>query len=273
MCGRYSLTVNPHEVAARFECAAPVDAPPVPRFNIAPGAPAWTVRADSRGRREMGPLRWGLLPHWAPDALERGFINARAETAADKPGFRGLVDTRRCLVPADGFYEWPRHARPGVAPIRFVRPDRAPFAMAGLWRRYEPDTPGGGTAGVVDTFTILTTRPAAPVAAIHDRMPVILRPELEAVWLDGHIPWRGLPAGWMDPPAAAEMEGYPVGRCVNRADLDHPECIRPAPDPGPDLFARSARGKRGNRDPQSVIRDRLSVKDDGSPITDHTSLA
>lgn len=247
MCGRYSLTVNSREAAARFGCAAPADDAQVPRFNIAPGARAWIVCADPAGRRELRALRWGLLPHWAPDARERGFINARAESAADKPGFRGLVDDRRCLVPADGFYEWPRHARPGVAPIRFVRPDRTVFAMAGLWRRYEPDDPAGGAAGVVETFTILTTRPAAPVAAIHDRMPVILRPGLEAVWLDGHIPWRGLPVGWMDPPAATELEGYSVGRSVNRTDIDNPECIRPAPDPGPDLFARYSRRHAENQ--------------------------
>jgi putative SOS response-associated peptidase YedK len=236
MCGRYSLTVEKRAVAARFECAEPAEVARVPRFNIAPGARAWIVRADPGGRRELCAMRWGLLPHWAPDARERGFINARAESAADKPGFRGLVDDRRCLVPADGFYEWPRHARPGVTPIRFVRPDRGPFAMAGLWRRYAPAGSAPGAAAPVETFTILTTRPAAPVAAIHDRMPVILPPGLEAVWLDAHIPWRGLPAGWMDPPAAEEVEGYAVGRCVNRADLDHPECIRPAPPPGPDLF-------------------------------------
>ena len=237
MCGRYTLTVSKADISARFLCAVTGGTGPLPRFNIAPAQDALVViRAAARGREARG-MRWGLpSPVWAPDD-HRGWINARAETAAQKPAFRDLVNTRRCLVPADGFYEWRRHDARAVQPFRFVRPDRGLFAFAGLWApcRAE-DAPS--MACEEGAFAILTTDASDAVAPIHDRMPVILRPEQEEAWLDAAVPYDRLPAGWMAPDNAGALVAYPVIRAVNNAAHDAEDCIRPQALT-PDLFGNS----------------------------------
>ncbi len=231
MCGRYSLTISKKDILARFG-AQDACGELKPRFNLAPSQPAPAV-APAPGGRVLMLMRWGLLPPWAPSPAERGQINARCETVAEKPAFRRLVDRNRCLVPADGFYEWRRESggRSGV-PVRFVLRSREPFAFAGLWSEFRD--PAGGDP--LRTFTILTTRPNALVAAVHDRMPVILPPEMEAAWTDPERPLSSLPATWRDPRASEEMEAYEVSKAVNDIRHDTPDCLQPPAGRQPSLF-------------------------------------
>lgn len=236
MCGRYSRSGELALYAARFGCAPPVDLNLPPRYNQAPGQDAAVVIApdDDQGRR-LAALRWGLVPHWAKDAAV-GYktINARVEGLAAKPAFRGPLKTRRCLVAADGFYEW-RRAGKAREPLRFVRHDRAPFAMAGLW-----DVWADPAGGELRSFAIITV-PANPlVATVHERMPALLTPEREAAWLDPaqHDPAELLPL--LAPYPAELMEAYPVSPAVNRVNREGPELIEPyqSEPADEDLFSR-----------------------------------
>lgn len=177
MCSRYSLTSPPEAVRAYFGYANEADFPP--RYNIAPTQPVAIVRNDLKGRRELALVRWGLIPSWVKDPREFStMINARSETAAEKPSFRGSMRHRRCLVPTDGFYEWTGVA--GAKVPHLIRPrTHGPFAMAGLWEHWL-----GGDGSEIETMAILTTSANATMAAIHDRMPVILAPDHFDVWLD-----------------------------------------------------------------------------------------
>ena len=236
MCGRYTLTVSKADLSVRFLCTLVGETGHLPRFNIAPTQRAPVVIAAG-GRREAHGMCWGLpSPVWAPDD-SRGWINARAETAGQKPAFRDLVDTHRCLVPADGFYEWHRSGGHASQPYRFMRPDRAPFAFAGLWMPCrEADAPS--RAGQEGAFAILTTAASDLVAPIHDRMPVILRPGDEAAWLDASVPYARLPRGWMDPAPPGALASCPVSRAVNNVAHDAEDCIRPF-EPPRDLFGHT----------------------------------
>jgi putative SOS response-associated peptidase YedK len=181
MCGRYTLTdPDPRLLRFRFGLRETAEIVRPPRFNIAPTDPVLAIRRDGEGGREPGMLRWGLIPHYAdPEAFDRLLINARAETVAEAPAFRdAFADGYRCLVVADGFYEW-RQGETGKQPVWITRPDRAPFAFAGLWARAKraegPD---------LHSCAIVTCAPGEVVAPIHDRMPVILDPASEGAWLD-----------------------------------------------------------------------------------------
>jgi len=176
-------------------------------------------------------LEWGLVPSWADDD-SGGMINARAETVAEKPSFQGAYESRRCLVPADGFYEWVETAD-GKQPYRVCFADERTFAMAGLWERWEPETTqtgldafGGGVDdsddGPLETFTILTTEPNDLVADLHHRMAVILAPGDEAEWLTAEDP-RHL----LEPHSPAEMRAYPVSTAVNSPANDEPALLEP----------------------------------------------
>jgi putative SOS response-associated peptidase YedK len=180
MCGRYTLTdPDPRLLRFRFGLteAAEVDQPP--RYNVAPTDPVLAVRLNGDGDREPGVLRWGLIPHHAdPDAFDRLLINARAETVAEAPAFRDAFQEHRCLIVADGFYEW-RQEETGKKPVWITRPSRQPFAFAGLWAEA---CRADGTS--MHSCAIVTCEPGEVVAPIHDRMPVILEQEDEAVWLD-----------------------------------------------------------------------------------------
>jgi putative SOS response-associated peptidase YedK len=225
MCGRFTLFTPASRLAEVFlpgEVAAVA-----PRYNIAPGQPVLAVRASlPAGRREFATPRWGLIPAWAKDAsIGNRLINARAETVAEKPAFRRAYRERRCLIPADGFYEWKREGaakRPFYVRMR----DGAPFAFAGLWERWQG---AGGEAA--ETCAILTTDPNELLAPIHDRMPLILPPENYDAWLDPSVRSPERIAPLLRPYPADPMEAYPVGREVNRPTTDGPSCIRPA-DPG-----------------------------------------
>ena len=180
MCGRYTLTdPDPRLLRFRFGLTESVEIEQKPRYNIAPTDSVLAVRLDREGRREPGVLRWGLVPHYAdPDDFDRLLINARAETVAEAPAFRDAFRTHRCLIVADGFYEW-RAEETGKKPVWITRPSREPFAFAGLWARAR--RPAGSS---VHSCAIVTCRPGEVVAPIHDRMPVILEEDTEPEWLD-----------------------------------------------------------------------------------------
>lgn len=177
MCSRYSLTSPPEAVRAYFrydnEAAFP------PRYNIAPSQPVAIVRSTERGGRELALVRWGLIPSWVKDPREfRMLINARGETAAEKPSFRAGMRHRRCLVPTDGFYEWT-----GVTGAKrpfLVRPRAGgPMGMAGIWEHWL-----GADGSEIETMAILTVAANEAMAALHDRMPAIIAPEHFDAWLD-----------------------------------------------------------------------------------------
>jgi putative SOS response-associated peptidase YedK len=223
MCGRFTLTTDPGVVARRFGAPPAQGGGTTPRYNVAPTQLVVTVTDD--GQRHLEPMRWGLIPRWAKDAkIGSTLINARAETLAEKPAFRDALKRRRCLIPADGFYEWAAMA--GSArkqPIRVVLASGEPFAFAGLWDEWRP--PDG--APPVRTCTIITTTPNDLMAQYHHRMPVILTPEAEQVWLDPAItaPEQLLPLLASYP--AEAMRAYPVSGLVNSVANDSPQLVLP----------------------------------------------
>lgn len=193
------------------------------RFNIAPGQDALAVTADRDGTPRADRLRWGLVPHWADDPkIASRMINARSETAAERPAFRDALRNRRCLIPADGFFEWQRVDAKLKQPWWFTREDHALFAFAGLWASWRPqDQPG---VEPLRTFTILTTTAAAGVGDIHDRMPVMLEPEAEATWLDHGTAADEL-AQLLTPCSA--IARIPVSAAVNDPANDGPDLLLP----------------------------------------------
>jgi putative SOS response-associated peptidase YedK len=220
MCGRYVLTTPGEVLAELFE----LDEKPrlEPRWNIAPTQEVAIVRPLEE-RRELAFARWGLIPSWAKEAsIGHRMINARGETVGEKPGFRDSFRKRRCLMPADGFYEWEKiGAR--KQPWLLRRRGGAPFAFAGLWSRWRD--PAGGEP--VDTCALVTTTPNELAARVHDRMPVILPPGAFALWLAPESdPERLLPL--LVPLAAREMEAWPVSTWVNDPRHDDARCVEPA---------------------------------------------
>jgi putative SOS response-associated peptidase YedK len=184
MCGRYTLTdPDPRLLRFRFGLAESAEIDQKPRFNVAPTDPVLAVRLNEEGEREPGILRWGLIPNRAdPETFDRLLINARAETVAGASAFRDAFENHRCLIVADGFYEW-RAEETGKKPVWITRPDREPFAFAGLWAAASH---ADGTT--VHSCAIVTCEPGEVVAPIHDRMPVILAQGAEARWLDPATP-------------------------------------------------------------------------------------
>lgn len=179
MCGRYRLTAEERYIRDHF--GLDEDPPWAARWNIAPTQPVPTIRQDPKTpKRTFNLTRWGLISYWAKDpSIALKTINAMSETAAEKPAFRDAIRLRRCLIPADGFYEWLRVGPREKQPYNFGLIDDSLFAFAGLWDRWR--APAGQT---VETCTILTTRPNSLIADVHDRMPVIVRPEDYELWLD-----------------------------------------------------------------------------------------
>lgn len=227
MCGRFTLRIDSEAVARAFDARrGDVDRPP--RYNISPTDPVTVVRlSEDDGGRELAEARWGLVPHWVDDPaeFELTLVNARSETAREKPAFRDAFRTRRCLVPADGFYEWVR-VDGGKQPWYVRRSDDRPFGLAGLWDRWTG--PGGRR---LESTTILTCAPDRVVGELHDRMPVVLPPER---W-DGWMAPAGDPAaleGLLHPYERNEraFEAHPVSRRVNRPEADGPELVEPVED-------------------------------------------
>jgi putative SOS response-associated peptidase YedK len=220
MCGRYTLKTPVEKLAEEFGFdASSVELPP--NYNVAPTQEVAAVLAEN-GHRRLELLRWGLIPSWADDpGIGSRMINARSETAPEKPSFRRAFRERRCLIPADGFYEWKR-VNGGKQPFYIHMKEERPFAFAGLWESWKED---GGPE--VRSCAILTTRPNALAREIHDRMPVILPAGSYAAWLDPEAEKEELVA-LLAPYPEDEMEAYPVSRFVNSPQNNDPRCVEPA---------------------------------------------
>lgn len=233
MCGRFTIKTPLSDLKDAFDVEEvdPDLLEQPERFNVAPtqAVPVVRAAAEQPARRRLSLLRWGLVPSWARD-LKSGHraINARAETVDTTPTFRGAFSRRRCLVLADGFYEWRREGRVRLGHwIR--RRDGRPFAMAGLWERWRG--PDGALDPPLETCTIITTDANEVVAPIHDRMPVILDPEDLARWLDPREVRGGTLEPLLRPCPARLLERVPVGPFVNDARHEGPRCVEPYSEP------------------------------------------
>ena len=223
MCGRFTLHHDPDALAERF--ATPPLPDLAPRYNVAPAQPVAVVTQDTPRRLEQ--YHWGLIPAWAKDkSLGHRMINARAETLAERPAFRTALKRRRCLIPADGFYEWREADNPdegGRTPLYFRRADGALFAFAGLWDEWRDPA----TGQPLRSCAIVTSAPNPLVAPIHDRMPVVLRREDEGRWLDpSDVDTASLLSLLAPAPGGeAAWEAYPVSRRVNAPTVDDPSLV------------------------------------------------
>lgn len=225
MCGRYTLAVpDPAQIRARFPVGESVEIGR--RYNIAPTDEVLAVNTDRDGRPRGDRLRWGLVPSWADSPrIGAKLINARLETVSEKPAFRGPFARFRCLIPADGFYEWRRSPDAPTQPFHISRSDHEPFAFAGLWSIWH--APDGDR---LRTCTIITRPANAAIAELHDRMPVILDPDAEAAWLDPTTPPEALHELLSGLPAA-RTSLVEVGTAVNDARHDAPDCLAPPAAP------------------------------------------
>ncbi len=221
MCGRYRLSRRKQIVEEHFDTVSGEEEW-TPRYNIAPTQPIPVIRQNPKEPvRELSLVRWGLIPSWAKDSsVAAKMINARSETASTKPAFRDALKFRRCLIPADGFYEWAKTAK-GKQPYCFEVNDGGLFAFAGLWDRWKD--PSGK---LVETCSILTTTPNALTAPVHDRMPVILDPDAYDLWLDPGMTNVVAASELLKSYDARLMRCYPVSNQVNRAENDDEECCR-----------------------------------------------
>jgi putative SOS response-associated peptidase YedK len=228
MCGRYTLFTDPQRLRERFD--ADPDRPLERRYNCAPGQELPVITNDAPDRMQF--FKWGLTPAWADE--EQGLINARSETVRQKRSFADAYESRRCLVPVDGFYEWADRGD-GKRPYRVAFEDDRPFAVAGLWERWEEPTRqtglaefGNGGAGeessTLETFTILTTEPNDLISDLHHRMAVMLPPERETEWLHGDPEEV---SALLEPYPDDELRRYPVSERVNSPANDKPSLVDP----------------------------------------------
>ena len=219
MCGRFSLTSEIGELQGRFEFDG-AGLAHAPRYNIAPTQPVLAVTNGEGGGASY--MRWGLVPSWAKNAsVGNRLINARAETVAERNSFRSALVRRRCLVLADGFYEWQRVGK-ARRPMRIVMKSGEPFAFAGLWDAWRDPV-----GEIVRSCTIITTEANELLRPIHNRMPVILPREMEPFWLDHDVEDRDALSDVLVPYQSAEMEAYEVSSLVNRPGNDGPEVALP----------------------------------------------
>ena len=231
MCGRYTLTdPDPRRIRARFHLEESAKAEEEPRYNIAPTDPVLAVRRRDDDGRELGRLRWGLLPgRWAERRSGPPLINARVETLERQPAFAESFRERRCLIPADGFYEWHDDER-GKTPIWVSRPDGELFAFAGIWA----SLPARDRSGELHSCAIVTCDPNELIRPIHDRMPVVLDPQLEPAWLDPDASPADL-RELLVPADEGLLVAREVGDAVNDVRDDGPHLIEPR-EPQPQLF-------------------------------------
>lgn len=218
MCGRFTLTIDINSVGKAFNVPVPPSLQAAPRYNIAPTQNVVSIL--SNGTAHLDLLRWGLIPSWSKDeSIGSKMINARAETLAEKPSFKRLLTTKRCLVIADGFYEW-RKEQSGKTPMYITLKDHQPFAFAGLW-----DTWCNPAGEQIRTCTLITTQPNALVSTIHNRMPAILSSEAQQAWLDVSLHDEHVLLPLLAPFPAEEMSARPVSRLVNNPQYDSAELI------------------------------------------------
>lgn len=215
MCGRFALKTPTSELASHFKLDETVEV--APRYNIAPGADIPTIRHSPEGKRVMHLLRWGLVPHWAKDlSIGNKLSNARGETVAEKPSFRDAFKRRRCLVPADGFYEWKAEGKQ-KQPYYFSMKDGAPFALGGVWESWR--APNGE---ILRTCCLITTEPNEIMTPVHDRMPVIVSPDDYAQWLTGE---PDVAQSLVKPYSIEAMQAWAVSKRVSRSGEEGADLI------------------------------------------------
>jgi len=231
MCGRFASTSTPDDLAAYFHAVLPTEAALEPSYNVAPTDDVAVVATD-RGVRAVTVMHWGLVPYWAKDpGIGSRMINARAEGIAEKGAFKAAFRHRRCIVAADGFYEW--RAVPGrkaKQPYFIHRPDGEPYAFAGLWERWRH--PGADGGGELRSTTIVTTTPNEAMAAVHDRMPVILPASAWDRWLDPDVSDPDALADLLVPAPSELTVMHPVSTDVGNVRNDGPHLIEPV-EPAP----------------------------------------
>jgi putative SOS response-associated peptidase YedK len=222
MCARITITTTGTEIADLFGLSYDLSAARA-RYNVAPSTLLPVLRVVN-GARELADLRWGLVPHWNTDPKHTGYVNARAETAPDKPAFRDPFRRRRCLVPADGFFEW-KHVGKKKRPYYFRKAGGGMFVYAGVWDRWH------GPAGPVDTVAVLTVPANDLVRPLHDRMPAIVEEGRFGAWLDPNEarPAKLLPL--LTPYPVERMETWAVSARVNKANADGPDLLAPVAEP------------------------------------------
>ena len=221
MCGRFTLVAPGDAIAELFNLAG---APAIsPRYNIAPTQPVAGIRISQKDKaRELTHFHWGLIPRWAKDSsIGSKMINARSETAAEKPSFRAAMRYRRCLIPADGFYEW-RKVNGRKQPMRIQIKDGGLFAIAGLWEHWQ-----SRDGSEIESCTLLTTNPNEKLKQVHNRMPVIIHPDNYELWLDPAVQDPADVQHLLRPYPAEEMGFYPVSTHVNSPHNEDPSCIEP----------------------------------------------
>jgi putative SOS response-associated peptidase YedK len=227
MCGRYILRrINARRFGAKFDEHTPpfeefTETAFTPRFNIAPSQDVAVVRINSKGDRVLGFVRWGLIPHWQKEKPKAQPINAKGETVATNGMFRDAFRRRRCILPADGFYEWKKLDAKTKQPMYIHFPDDRTFGFAGLWEHWNPQD-----GEPLNTCTIITTNANALMSLVHDRMPVILKPEDYDKWLDPNTPPAEAEA-LLKPYPDGELVADPVSTLVNSPKNDLPDCIKP----------------------------------------------
>lgn len=221
MCGRYTIHTSLQVIADLFEVDNRVDF--VPRYNVAPSQDVPVIRLDADNRRELSMMRWGLVPFWAKDVkIGYKLINARSESLSEKPAFRQAYKRRRCLIVADGFYEWKKLGAT-KQPYLIGLKDQAPFAFAGLWEHWKSQD----AETEITSCTIITTNANEYVADLHDRMPVILPAPSYGQWLDPQFKDEEALGKMMKPYDASLMTAFAVSTQVNSPRKDDPLCIRP----------------------------------------------
>ena len=219
MCGRFTLTSNLDDLQGRFQFEA-LDLDYRPSYNIAPTQQVLTVTNDGQRRAQL--MRWGLVPFWAKDIkIGSRMINAVSETVAFKPAFRSLIKKRRCLILADGFFEWRKEGKEKI-PTYIFRKSKEAFALAGLW-----DTWKSPEGEVVQSCTILTTTPNDFISPVHNRMPVLLSGEAEALWLDPVTEDASVVTPLLVPCSVEELDSFVVSQLVNSPKNNVPECVLP----------------------------------------------
>lgn len=219
MCGRFTLTIGSDAIARAFQVSVPKSLQTGPRYNVAPTQDVMTILQE-KDERHLDLLRWGLIPSWSKDAsIGSRMINARAETLGEKPSFKRLLFSRRCLIPSDGFYEWQK-VNGGKTPMYITLKDHEPFTFAGLWDSWR--TLDGEE---LRTCTIITTEANDIVTPIHNRMPVILPAEAREMWLDPSLRDPNLLLPLLKPYDTNTMQTREVSRRVNNPQYDGAELI------------------------------------------------
>ena len=220
MCGRFTRKENMKHVAELL--GLPIPPPLAPRYNIAPSQLVACVRTNpDTSEREWVELKWGLVPSWSKDpSVGQKLINARSETVDEKPSFRKAFKQQRCLILADGFYEWKREGKT-KQPYYISLKDNRLFAFAGLWERWEKEDPA------IESCSLITIHANNLMEPIHHRMPVILPEQVYASWLDPKLKNTVYLSGLLEPYKAEEMDAYPVSTMVNNPRNDLPECMAP----------------------------------------------